>query len=188
MGSDDITNTIDEQDTQNEDGGFVDSFSLQNEELKVSTINFRWPTAEGRPAATGKGATQGDGTYVLVDGYVNGISPKGVALEEFFPQYFEQTKNAFARSYGSNYTDAAFTSTMDGVSTINGYKVCKYTGQHTFKFKGVDYSYQFVSYVTTLKGNGAYVYWLVQDETADQSAGKQMEENALKIIQSVRED
>lgn len=171
-----------------ENWGVVDDFSVQNEDLNVSTVFFRWPAATGRSAATGMAATQSDGTFVLVDGYSNGISPKGVALEEFFPKYYEQTLNAFSRNYGSNYSDGKLNAKSEGVSTINGYKVCKFTGEHSFKFKNQDYTYQFVAYVTNLKANGAYVYWLVQDETSDQSAGQQMEENALKIIQSLWEE
>lgn len=177
--------------TQNqklENWGVVDDFAVQNEELESATVFFRWPNATGRSAATGEASTQSDGTFVLVDGYSNGISPKGVALKEFFPAYFEQTINAFSNNYGVRYENGKLTADEGEISQINGYEVCKFTGHHTFTFSGQPYDYQYVAYVTTLKSNGAYVYWLVQDETVDQSAGKQMEENALNIIQSIWEE
>ena len=60
----------------------------------------------------------------------------------------------------------------------------------TFSFDEDDdhYEYQYVVYVTQLKSNGAYAYWVVYDVSEDQSKGNLIKEHAYNMAQTFREE
>lgn len=170
-----------------EDWGKVDTKSVVNAQGIMSVI-FRWPAAKGKSEYTGNVASQDDGTLVLVDAYSAQISPEVESLDQVFPAYFEQTVKVFASFYGSSYSDGSLTIEDTEVVTVGEYEFYKHTGTHNYKYKGSDRSRQYVIYLTETKATGAYIYWLVSDTTADQSAGAKMEDNAYRIALSVREN
>lgn len=176
------------ENTLPDDWGVSGTVTVQGKDMSVQRMIFKWPTTKGNPAATGEAGPQEDGTFVLVDAYTSGTSPENVELTSFFPAYSQQTIDAFARFYGSRYKNGALTATKGDVSTINGYEVCKYTGTHTFEYKGKTYDQQFVAYVTTAKGNDGYVYFLVADDSDEQSLGAKIEENAYNMMLSLSEE
>lgn len=170
-----------------EDWGRLDTKSVVNAQGIMSVI-FRWPAAKGKSEYTGNVASQDDGTLVLVDAYSAQISPEVDSLDQVFPAYFEQTVKVFASFYGSAYSEGSLTIDDTEVVTVGEYEFYKHTGTHNYKYKGSDRSRQYVIYLTETKATGAYIYWLVSDTTADQSAGATMEENAYKIALSVKEN
>lgn len=169
-----------------ENWGVEDMRSISVDQNLI-TVHFSWPAGEGLTAGTGCASDQWDGTWVMVDGYVVGTSPEDVDLKDFYPAYIQQTKDALADYYGSRYKNGEITVGEGVLSTIGEYEVCKYSGKHVYEFSGKTYEHPFVVYATTVKGNGAIIYWMVQDVTEDHSAGKQVEENATRIILSIWE-
>lgn len=155
--------------------------------VSADPIYFRWPASRGTTAGSGLAAPQGDDTFVLADGYVADVSPENVSLENFFPAYFDQTLAAFKGYYKSKYSDGSLTVESSEVSTVNGYEVCMFTGKHSYKYSGAPQTRAYVAYVTTLKSNGGYVYWLVQDISDDQSNGALIRDHADRIIRSIWE-
>lgn len=89
---------------------------------------------------------------------------------------------------GLTYSDFAFQVTTTESATIKGYEMCKFEGVHTFAIDGVAQTMNFVAYATQLKANGAYVYWMVLDETTDQSLGNTIAEHAYNMALSFAED
>lgn len=175
-----------EDKTPEEDWGIEGDIAVRfNQDTQL--ICFRWPGSPGNTAGSGKAGGQGDDTFVLVDRYVEDVSPENVSLENFFPAYFEQTIAAFSDFYYLKYSDGSLTVESSEVSTVNGYEVCMFTGKHTYKHSGADRERAYVAYVTTLKSNGGYVYWLVQDNSSDQSNGALIRDHADRIIRSIWE-
>ncbi len=170
-----------------EDWGVHGEIAVQAPDKSVQLVCFRWPVVSGQGAATGFAGAQDDGTVVLVDRHVPGISPENVSLTEFLPAYSNQVTSAFEDFYFGHYEDGAISVDSYKVNTVNGYEVCKFNGHHSYNYDGETYNDQYVAYVTTTKGNGGYVYWLVQDVTSKQTNSKLIEEHASNIIQSVWE-
>lgn len=160
--------------------GIIDTFSA-NKDDKTATIYINFPSLTGIPEATGLVANQGDDTKIILDAYIKGKSPEIDSVLEVLPAYFEQTLLIFKVNYGSRYSNGNLTIESQEPVTINDYEMCKYIGKHTFKYEGKDFSYQFVAYSTQLKTNGAYIYWLVQDESENQSLFETIEDYAYKM-------
>ncbi|MBQ8164632.1 MAG: hypothetical protein IJZ94_02280, partial [Clostridia bacterium] len=59
---------------------------------------------------------------------------------------------------------------------------------HTYTHDGVAGSMSFVAYITQLKSNDAYVYWIVLDESETQSQYDKINECAKKIAESLHEE
>lgn len=172
--------------TVSEEWGVRDRHALSNENgLCGFYINF--PYFAGIPEATGLVAVQGDGTYIILDGHVDGTSPEVDSIEDVFPAYFDQTERVFEVNYGSRYGGGEFSIDSKELVEANGYKMCKVIGTHDFTYKREPYSRKFVAYATQLKDNGAYVYWLVQDETEDQSMFETLEDHAYKMALTLKE-
>lgn len=170
-----------------DDWGILDAKAVQGKN-GLKRITFRWPVNLGVDAHTGKVATQNDGTVVMVDNYVPGHSPEIDSIDKVFPAYFEQTAKVFSSYYGSDYSDGSFTIEDTETVTIKGYEFYKYSGKHTYLYDGKERVREYVIYLTSMKLNGAYLYFLASDVTADQSAAAKMEENAYNVILSFREE
>lgn len=187
LGTDPQDPSEDPTDPPQENWGRVDSKLVRNGQGLV-TVTFKWPAVRGDNEYTGKIAGQDDGTLVMMDSYSAQKSPEVDSLDQVFPAYFEQTVKVFASFYGSSYSDGSLTIDDTEVVTVGEYEFYKHTGTHNYKYKGSDRSRQYVIYLTETKATGAYIYWLVSDTTADQSAGAKMEDNAYRIALSVREN
>ena len=170
-----------------EDWGMLDAKAVQGEN-GLKRIVFRWPAIVGRDAHTAKVENQNDGTIVMVDNYVPGHSPEIDSIDKVFPAYFEQTAKSFSSFYKGKYSDGSFTIENTETVTVKGYEFYKYSGKHTYMYDGNERCKQYVIYLTTMKLNGAYLYFLASDVTADQSAAAKMEENAYNMVLSFREE
>lgn len=166
--------------------GVRDSVTVGNEG-KLVNLSFCFPVYTGIPESTAVLAYQDDNTRILVDVYFEGISPEVESLEAVLPAYFEQTEMVFSTNYGVRYQNASFTLESQELVHINDYDMCKYTGKHSFEYSDTDYTYAFVAYAIQLKENGGYVYWLVQDESQDQSMGETIESHAYNMAMSIFE-
>lgn len=171
---------IEEDNVEEVEWGVTDMFSA-NKDDKTTTIYINFPSLTGIPEATGLVAYQEDDTKVVLDAYIEGKSPEVDSVSEVFPAYFAQTLLIFKVNYGSRYSDGEFALEEQELLTVNDYEMCKYIGTHTFKYEGKEFSYRFVAYSTQLKMNGAYIYWLVQDESEDQTLFETIEDYAYKM-------
>ena len=171
--------------TTEKEWGVLDAFSTsENGILAGFYINF--PSLTGIPEGTGLVAYQEDDTRVVLAQCQNlEIS----SVDSTFPACFTQTVGIFKVNYGMRYSDGEFTiESKESAGTINGYEMYKFVGTHSFKYQGNLISYKYVAYATKLKTNGAYIYWLVQDESQDQSLYSTIEEYAYKMALSLREE
>lgn len=167
--------------------GVTDSFTAYaNDTFGGYFINF--PELTGVPKGSGLVAYQSDGTMVVVDGQIIGGAIETGSIDEVLPAYFEQTTIIMDLYRNSAYDNFAFELTSQEHATVNGYEMCKYVGFHNFTLDGVATTFNFVAYATQLKANGAYIYWMVLDETADQSLGNTIEDHAYHMAMSLVEE
>lgn len=160
-----------------------------------TTAYIKFPTLSGITEGTGKIAYQKDKTLVILDAEHKDVFPNITAnsCEDVFPAYFEQTKSIIDAYRQMDYDNFEFNISNKETITVNGYEMCKYTGKHTFTIDTysdegtIDCEMNFVAYATKLNGNDAYVYWMVLDESEDQSLTKIIEEYADKMAKTLWE-
>lgn len=153
-----------------------------------SRAYIKFPELLGITEGSGKIAYQPDGSLVILDGqYMNGVADDGIKSDEIFPLYFEQTEKIMKKYMGFGFDNFKFEIVSKENVTINDYEMCKYTGIHTFTEGSKKHEMAFVAYATRLKGNNAAVYWMVLDETTDQSIGDVIESHADKMAQTLHE-
>ena len=167
--------------------------SVKNDKFGSAYIKF--PTLSGITRGTGKLAYQKDETLVILDAEHKEVFPNITAnsFEDVFPAYFEQTRAIIDAYRQMNYDNFEFSVSEKETVIVNGYEMCKFKGKHTYTVKDVNtfeienIEINYVAYATQLKTNGAYVYWMVLDESEDQSLTKTIEDYAYKMALSLKE-
>lgn len=166
--------------------GVSESWSAKTETTsKNYKINF--PNYSGYTEGSGMIAEQLDGTIALISGQ-NHRCPEIDLLSEVFPAYFEQLEFTLRAFYGLLSDNFDFSIESDSPVTIGEIDMHSFTGTIKFDYDGEPRNYQFVSYATQLKTNGAYAYWVVYDVSEDQSNGKLIAEHALNMAKTFREE
>ena len=181
-------------DNKDEEWG-VQEMKVTEKNGVITTALIKFPHLTGIVRGTGKIAYQNDKSLVILDSERPTGSPSmpNDACEDVFPAYFEQTRAIIDSYRQMNYDNFEFTVSHKEIVTVNGYEMCKFTGKHTFTVKDVNtfeiknLDINFVAYATKLNGNGAYVYWMVLDESEDQSLTKTIEEYADKMAKTLSE-
>lgn len=148
-------------------------------------INF--PKYSGHTNGKGLVAEQVDGTIVIVSAE-NDNSPAVDKLENFLPTYFSEIEYTLNSIYGILSENFEFNINYASAVTIGKYDMHTFNGTFSFDEDGDHYEYQYVVYVTQLKSNGAYAYWVVYDVSEDQSKGNLIKEHAYNMAQTFRED
>lgn len=170
--------------------GVMDQYTAETAESFGSYyINF--PHYTGISSGYAMIADQLDGTMVLISGQ-NMDAPEINNVSELFPAYFDQVQYTLEGYYGlfsGNYTFAL----QDTDSTVvNGYEMYTFSGTIAFDYEQDDIvercEYQFISYATTLKSNGGYAFWVVYDNSEDQSNGELIAQHALNMAKTFREE
>ena len=105
-------------------------------------------------------------------------------LNEFFP-FMESSLKMFRRY---DYKDFKFSVNTAEPTTINGYSMCKYTGVHNYSYADESKTTNYVAYTAQLKNNGAFVYWLVFDDSDDHRHSELIDEYATKIAYTLSEE
>ena len=154
---------------------------------KLAKFTFRLPALAGIPKGSALMAYQPDFSLVIVDAHLEGETADISDVTQVLPTCFVQTEMTMDLYRNSAYDDFAFEVKSSEKVTINGYEMCKYTGVHTFTLDDQNMSFAFVAYATQLKTNGAYVYWMVLDETEGQTLGQTIADHAYKIALSLGE-
>ena len=153
----------------------------------ISSAYIKFPTLSGIIQGTGKIAYQTDKTLVILDSQRMSGSPTISRISDVLPAYFEQTIKIMREYRRSDWKDFAFNVETSEMVKINDYDMCKYTGTHTYTYNGEPGSMKFVAYATQLKENGAYIYWMVLDETEDQSMTNTIMEHATNMAYTFHE-
>lgn len=162
--------------------------TVREKDNQTAWAYIKFPELLGITEGSGEIAYQPDGSLVIFDGqYSNSPADSGVPADEIFPIYFEQTTKIMKAYKGFGYENFKFEVVEKENTIINDYEMCKYIGKHTFEGDGKTYEMSFVAYATRLKGNDAAVYWMVLDETGDQSLGELIESHADKMAKTLHE-
>lgn len=177
------------EDTEAKEWGVPEAIVVYNG--KMQTVCIKFPQYAGIPEGTGEMAMQGDGSFVFLDGQGmnTDIDVPEDKIENVFPAYFEQTADSFNSSYIGIREDYAFELKDKELVTIADYEMCKFTGTCSFTIispkekRTID----FVAYATKSKNTGAYVYWMVLDESEDGSLGDVIEDHARNMAESIKE-
>ena len=158
---------------------------------------IRFPEYAGVMKGTGKVSYEvlstEESTLIILDTQTEDVLDvlEGKA-ENILPAYFAETKDILVGYRTMAYSNFEFHITNRENVTINDYEMCKYIGTHTFTVReatgSVEYCLNFVAYATKLKTNGAYVYWMVIDESKNQTLGSYIEEQALKMAKTLYDE
>ena len=167
--------------------GVTDSFTAFANG-KICNFYINLPELTAIPKGSGLMAYQPDGSFVVIDVQlmVDPIIVEGV--DQVLPAYFKQTRVMMELYHGISYEHVAFEVTAQENVTVNGYEMCRYEGTHEYTMDGTAATNKFVAYATQLKTNGAYIYWMVLDETAEQSLGKTIGDHAYNMALSLEEE
>lgn len=178
----------DSEEEESENWG-VDESLVTEKNNKMLRLHIKFPQLGGIVEGTGKIAYQKDNSLVLLGGENNFNEPEveGDKLDNILPAYFDKVIEIMEAYREYDFKDFVFEITDKELVTVNDYEMCKYTGIHTFTFKDEPCEMAFVAYATRLKGNDAVAYWMVLDETEDQSLGEVIESHADKMAQTLHE-
>ena len=167
----------------------VDENKITEKNDVKARVYIKFPYLTGITKGQGKIAYQNDGSLVILGSESDFEEPtvENGKVENIFPAYFDKVKGTLKLYRQVDYSDYDFEIQNKKVISINDYEMCKYTGIHNFKLNGENKSISFVAYSTKLKSNDAAVYWMVLDDTAEQSLGSTIESHADKMAESLHE-
>lgn len=175
------------------DWGWQEIMSAENNNQScLFSVNFPYGNgmAEGY-AITGDWSHHGAGMMLSCQ---NENSPTINNAAELLPAYLDQIQYNFEEFYGLRASNFEISADKDVSSTtINNYKMYIFTGNISFDYYWHDditlkKDFPFIVYATTLKTNGAYVYWLVYDCSDDHSKGDLIAEHALNMAKTFQEN
>ena len=165
-----------------------DSISTSNSSGKLGVGYILLPEVASMLRGAGQVADQSDDTLILLGGQHLEQSFSADKLENVFVEYLFQPIDVLSKYRRVDYKDYAFEIEGSEIVEINDYTMCKHTGTHTYTHDGVAGSMSFVAYITQLKSNDAYVYWIVLDESETQSQYDKINDCAKKIAESLHEE
>lgn len=173
--------------------GVTITCNAYNKDLVDQMFNITLPTDPGRDILYGFGSAAHDGTWIL-GGYIfNFVDIVCDSVENIYEAYQTCWEEAIAdMRHDLDYSDFKFNVESREMKEINGFSMCRYVGTHTYKLEHwetgeiTDYACYFVAYGTQLS-NGAYIYWIVFDESADQSLKDVVISNADNMAKSLEE-
>lgn len=167
--------------------GISDSIVTENEDGVLSRAYIRLPEVASMMRGPGRVATQNDETLILMCGQHLEQSPEVKDMTDVLNAYKSQPIDVLSKYRRWGYDNFDFTVEKSEITEINGYTMCKYNGTHTFTYEGTKGSMNFAAYATQLHTNGAYVYWIVIDESKDQSQSDKINDYAEKMAYSLGE-
>ncbi len=166
--------------------GVPDSINTENSSGIMGTAYIHLPEVASMRRGAGQVADQSDDTLIILGGQ-HLESPIVTNLKEVLSTFISQPVDVLSKYRRVDYKNFAFNVETSEMVKINDYDMCKYTGTHTYTYNGEPGSMKFVAYATQLKENGAYVYWMVIDETEDQSMTNTIMEHATNMAYTFHE-
>lgn len=184
--TDDSINEIENEETVFDptNWGVTDSVTARNGEL--ASVDIRLPYNTGILQDTGLIAVQNDSSVIIVDGQSK-YDKLDNSIDEIFPYYFTNVKSILEAYYGSHASEYSLNVSKKEKTSINGYDMCVFHGSISMELYKKMVNYNWVAYATTLKSNGAYLYWMVFDYTDDQSMGDVIDDHAYKMAHTIEE-
>lgn len=151
------------------------------------------------PTSDNRIAYQGDGSVVMVVPMGGNLGEQITGLDTILPIAIDNPESPkspifMLKSYFSVHSDGYVDLTVDSSSmeTIGQYDCCKYTGSAKYvadkEFAPEEHTIQFVAYATFTKSTNEAFYWLVFDETKDQTMGDVLADYAKKMGYTIVED
>lgn len=180
------TNIKKEEKNNIETWGVEDSIFTENANGLMATLYIKLPEFTSMRRGAGQVADQSDDTLILMGGQ-HLESPTVSSLKDVLSTYISQPIDVLSKYRRVDWQNYAFNIENTEIVKINGYEMCKYVGNHTYTYNGDPSSMNFVAYATQLKTNGAYVYWMVLDESENQSLTSTIEDYAYKMALTVKE-
>ncbi len=176
-------------DSKMEEWGVAES-RITEKNGTTANAYIKFPYLLGINSGQGKVAYQDDGSLVLFSSETNVNEPivKSDKAEDIFPAYFDKMIGIVDEYRRADHKDFSFEIDDKENVNINGYEMCKYKGTHTFIVSGEERTIAYVAYGTRIKTNNAAVFWMVLDDTQEQSLGKIIEEHADKMAKTLYDE
>lgn len=163
-------------------------FTTATKDGEIQGLYINYPHLTGISEASGKIAYQNDDTLVILDGQYE-LSPdvKDGKIENVLESYFSQTVDILKGYRTSDFKNFKLNIKKQKKVKVGDYEMCKFTGTISSETDDKKYDDFFTAYSTKLKGNDTFVYWLVLDDSEDQSLNKTAEEYADKMSETLVE-
>ena len=166
-------------------------------QLSGTTMYIKYPVLI--PTGDNRIAYQGDGTVVMVAPMSGSIGESINGLESILQVAIDNPDSPrspifMMASHFGVHTDGFVNVSIDSTTAeiVGQYECSKYTGTAKYKidteFYPDEHTVRFVAYATYAKSNNAPFYWLVFDETKDQTMGDVLADYAKKMGYTIVED
>lgn len=168
------------------------TLSSYNKDNSSQYFNIDFPTDEGREIRYGRGSAALDGTRVICGRTIINETIECESIKDIYNTFVGRWEESAQSMRDSAYSDCKFVAEKSEMTEINGFSMCRYEGTHTYKFTDFDtgevtpYSCYFVAYGTQLS-EGGFVYWIVIDDSKDQSLKSLVNSNAENMAKSLEE-
>ena len=151
-------------------------------------VYIRFPSLVAVRYYTGKVAYQTDETLVILDARNPDVTPEEAqSVDDVLTAYRDQTIGILSEYRNTFWRDFSFDVQKQEHLTVNGYEMCKYTGIHHCTWKGEEQSMFFTAYSAAVNGGKDYVYWMVLDESDDQSLNETVEYYADQMAKTLED-
>lgn len=164
-----------------------DVIYTENSEGVICKAKIRLPELASVSTGAGKLVENSNDTMILMGGQFLDTELTTNEVDKVLNDFFHDAIDSLRMFRHYDYSNYAFSISTAEPVTINGYSMCKYTGTHTYTYMNDPETINYVAYTTQLKGNGAFAYWIVLDESKDQSQSALIEEYATKIANTLSE-
>lgn len=173
--------------------GATVKMSVCNKDNLEQYYNITFPTDDIREILYGIGSATTEGLWAFSGGTFFNETIECSSIEEIFEAYSDRwSETAQDMHDNSAYSDCKFVAEKREMTEINGFSMCRYEGTHTYNHTDFStgavtpYSCYFVAYGTQLS-EGGYVYWVVFDNSADQSLKDLVNTSTENMAKSLEE-
>lgn len=183
-----ISNETENLDVEDEETYDIDdSIDTENSSGVMGTAYIKLPELASMRRGQGQVVDQSNDILILMGGQHLETTITSDDIDEVLNDFFVQPIDVLGKYRRVDYQNYEFSISETENMSINDYQMCKYTGEHTFTNNGENGKMNYVAFVAKLKSNDAYVYWIVLDESTEQSQSKDIELCATKIAESLHE-
>lgn len=149
-------------------------------------VYIRFPQLLPNRHGTGYVAKQEDKTLVILDSrHPERTEVEAENVDLVLDTYIGQTERILRDYRNSYWKDFEFEITSREHMTINGYEMCKYIGVLHCSYKGNPEDHFFAAYSSEVNNGNDYVYWMVMDDSEDQSLHEIAEYNADQMAKTL---
>lgn len=167
----------------------VDAIYTQNSSGAFGTAYIKLPELASMHRGAGQVVDQSNDILILMGGQhkTNPVITTD-EIDEVLNDFFYQPIDVLSKYRRVVFDNYKFSISETEKMTVNDYQMCKYKGEHTFTYESVPDKMNYVAVVAKLKINGAYVYWIVLDESEEQNQSKEIDKVASKIAETLYDE